>query len=165
MRSERPEQDRQSKDEIIERRSGVRCCSLREVFEIVMTHDQSRTLRAHPDARHPRVTIRVCEINIPRDKNVRVIGAPRRENQRAQDRNFNCDEDETPKGLHKIDNRKSEIKNRKLNGGLPVVARCGRVKSWTVRLRIKLRRDSLRSPLRCERRLRPPGFEPGTKGL
>ena len=94
MRSERPEQDRQSKDEIIERRSGVRCCSLREVFEIVMTHDQSRTLRAHPDARHPRVTIRVCEINIPRDKNVRVIGAPRRENQRAQDRNFNCESTE-----------------------------------------------------------------------
>ena len=92
MRSEWPEQDRQSKDEIIERRSRVRCRSLREIFKIVMTHDQSRMLRAHPDARHPRVTIRVCEINIPRDKNVRIIGAPRCENQRAQDRNFNCDQ-------------------------------------------------------------------------
>src|SRR6266513_5973269 len=49
--------------------------------------------------------------------------------------------------------------------GCRVVARTGSVVNRTVRLRPRLRRDSPRSPLRCERRLEARGVEPLSSSL
>ncbi len=83
MRSEGFQQDRQRENKIIERRSRVRGRSRGEVFEIVVTHDQPRMLGAHSHTRHPRITIRVSEINVPGDENVPIICAPRCQDQHA----------------------------------------------------------------------------------
>jgi hypothetical protein len=70
-------------------------------------------LGAHPRPRHPRITIGIGEINIPRDEHVLVVGAPRRQDQRAQDNNLKDVKANARKPPHKIDNRKSKIENRK----------------------------------------------------
>ena len=80
MRSKGLQHDRQRENEIIERRSRVRGRSCWEVFEIVVTYDQPRMLGAHLHARHPRITIRVSEINVPDDENALIICAPRCQN-------------------------------------------------------------------------------------
>jgi hypothetical protein len=66
----------------------MRCCARWKILEIVMAHDQSRMLGAHPHSRHPRVAIRVGKINIPGDDNVVIIGASRGQNERAQQDDF-----------------------------------------------------------------------------
>jgi hypothetical protein len=69
---------------------------------------------AHSRPRHPRVTIGIREINIPRDEHLLVVRAPRRQNERAQEEKFN-DRKRTPrKSSHKIDNDKSRNQNRKI---------------------------------------------------
>jgi hypothetical protein len=50
-------------------------------------------LRAHPHARHPRVTIRINEVNIPRDEHVLVIRAARCQDENAQKSDFDDAED------------------------------------------------------------------------
>jgi hypothetical protein len=45
----------------------------------MMPDDQPRLFPDHPGTRHARVTIRIDEVNIPRDKNVLIIRAPRRQ--------------------------------------------------------------------------------------
>jgi hypothetical protein len=87
----------------------VRRGSAREIFEIVMTYDRSRMFRADSHPRHARITIGVDEVNVSIDKNVVIIRAPRRENQRAQNQDFESGQQNS----HKIENRKSEIENRK----------------------------------------------------
>jgi hypothetical protein len=69
--------------------------------------------RTHSGACHPRVTVGIGEINISIDKNVLVIRGASCQNKRAQDQNFDRDEDDAGGSLHKIDNRKSAIENRK----------------------------------------------------
>src|SRR5262249_30977487 len=99
---------------IIERRSCVRCCSLRKILEIVMTHDPPGMFGAdsHP-AHHPRVAIGVAEINISVDENVPIIRTPRCQNECAQDRDLENGEENADQLLHKTNNRKSKIENRK----------------------------------------------------
>ena len=80
----------------------------------MMPDDQSRLFPDHLRARHTRVTIRIDEVNIPGDKNVLIIRAARRQNHRAQKRDLKNDERKTSEALHRIDNRKSTIENRKL---------------------------------------------------
>jgi hypothetical protein len=43
----------------------------------MMPDDQPRVFPDHLGARHARVTIRIDEVNIPSDKNVLIIRAPR----------------------------------------------------------------------------------------
>jgi hypothetical protein len=47
-------------------------------------------LQAHSHARHSRVTIGICEIDVSRDKNILIIRAARRQDQHAKD----CDLDD-----------------------------------------------------------------------
>jgi len=81
---ERLEKDRQCDNEIIERRRRVLSCCLRIIFENVVTRDQTGMVIGHPDARHPRVAIRIGELNISGDKNALIIRTQRRQNQRAK---------------------------------------------------------------------------------
>jgi hypothetical protein len=79
-----------------------------------MPNDQPRVCPDHLRARHPRITIRIHEVNIPGDKNVLVIRAPRRKDQGGEECDLKNDERKTSQALHGSDNRKSEIENRKL---------------------------------------------------
>jgi hypothetical protein len=65
-------------------------CALRKIFKLVMTNNQTRMLCAHPHTRHARVAIGIDKINVPSNKNVLIIRAPRGENEGAQDYNLNC---------------------------------------------------------------------------
>ena len=89
------------------------CCSLRKILEIVMTHDLPGMFGADSHARHPRVAIGVAEINISVDENVPIIRAPRCQNECAQDRDLEHGEENADQLLHKTNNRKSQIENRK----------------------------------------------------
>ena len=80
----------------------------------MMPDDQPRLFPDHLRARHARVTIRIHEVNIPGDKNVLIIRAARRQNQRAENRDLKNDERKTSDASHRIDNYKSTIENRKL---------------------------------------------------
>ena len=80
----------------------------------MMPDDQPRIFPDHLGTRHARVTIRIDEVNIPSDKNVLIIRAARRQNQRAEKRDLKNDERKTSEALHRIDNRKSTVENRKL---------------------------------------------------
>ena len=79
-----------------------------------MPNDQPRFFLDHLCARHARVTIRIGEVNISSDKNVLIIRAARHQNHRAEKRDLKNDERKTSEALHRIDNRKSTIENRKL---------------------------------------------------
>src|SRR5438093_8886736 len=71
----------------------MRSCPLWKILKRMMPHDQSRLCIAHLRARHPRVTIRINEVNVSGDKNVLIIRASRCQDQRAQKRDFNCAQD------------------------------------------------------------------------
>ena len=73
----------------------------------------------HSDSRHPCVTIGVGEINISTGKDILIISAARPQNQRSQDYEFDRDEEDAGQSLHKVENRKSAIENRKRNLGPP----------------------------------------------
>src|SRR5437588_618062 len=83
------QENRRRENKIIERRSCMRSCPCREVLELVMAYDQSRMFRAHPHARHSRITIGIREIDVSRDKNVLIICAACRQDQQAENSNFN----------------------------------------------------------------------------
>src|SRR5215831_3409664 len=68
----------------------------------------------HSDSGHPRITIRVREIDVSSHKNVPIIRAARYQNQCAEKRDFKSDKSKTAELLHRTDNRKSAIQNRKL---------------------------------------------------
>ena len=91
----------------------MRSRSVGKIFKLMMTDNQSRMLYAEPNAHHPRVTIRVREINIPGDKNFLIIRTSWRQNEHAQDRDLDNPQSDATDSLHKIDNRKSTIENRK----------------------------------------------------
>ena len=78
-----------------------------------MTHDPLGMFGADSHARHPRVAIGVAEINISVDENVPIIRAPRCQNECAQDRDLKNGEEDADQLRHKINNRKSQIENRK----------------------------------------------------
>src|SRR6266446_832074 len=80
----------------------------------MMPDDQPRLFPDHLDTRHAGVTIRIHEVNIPSDKNVLIIRAARRQNQRAEKRDLKNDERKTSDASHRIDHYKSTIENRKL---------------------------------------------------
>jgi hypothetical protein len=65
------------------------------------------------DARHPGVTIGVGEVNISIDKDILVIRTASGENECGQDQDLGCGQDKLERSLHKIDNCKSAIENRK----------------------------------------------------
>jgi uncharacterized protein YpiB (UPF0302 family) len=115
MRRERIQQKRQCDDEIVQRHSRVRSRPLRKILKRMMTDDQPRVFPDHLGTRHARVTIRIHEVNIPSDKNVVIIRAARRQNQRAEKRDLKNNQRKTSDASHRIDNRKSTIENRKLN--------------------------------------------------
>lgn len=110
MRREWLQQKRQSEDEIIERRGGVRSCSLRKILKDMMLHDQSRLCIAHLHARHPRVTIRIDKVKVSRDKNVLIVRAPCCQDQRAENYDFSDRNTDANGSLHDADNRKSKSK-------------------------------------------------------
>ena len=87
---------------------------MRKILKRVKPDDQPRLFPDHLSTRHARVTVRIHEVNIPSDKNVLIIRAARRQNQRAEKRDLKNDERKTSEALHRIDNRKSTIENRKL---------------------------------------------------
>ena len=67
MYRERIQQQRQSYDQIIQRRSRVRLRPLRKILERMMPDDQPRLCFDHLRARHSRVAIRIDEVNVPSD--------------------------------------------------------------------------------------------------
>ena len=124
MRGEWFQQGRQHENEIIERSSCVRRGSGWEVFKVVAPYDQSWILRAHPNARHPSVTIGIGEINIPSDKDVLIIRAASRQDQYAENCDFNDAQDST--NHHAIPNPRLKMRNPKIFADL---ALCGLVTS------------------------------------
>jgi hypothetical protein len=80
----------------------------------MMPDDHPRLFADHLSTRHARITIRICEVNIPGDKDVLIIRAARRQNQRTKKRDLKNDQGKTSDALHSIDNCKSTIENRKL---------------------------------------------------
>src|SRR5215216_8097033 len=80
----------------------------------MMPNNQPRLFPDHLSTRHARVTIRIDEVNISGDKNVLMIRTARRQNYGAEKRDLKNDERKTSEALHRIDNRKSTIENRKL---------------------------------------------------
>src|SRR5678816_4411439 len=80
----------------------------------MMPDDQPRLFPDHLGTRHARITIRIDEVNASGDKNVPMIRSARRRNHRAEKRDLKNDERKTSEALHRIDNRKSAIENRKL---------------------------------------------------
>src|SRR5438046_1246389 len=65
-------------------------CAFWRIFKIMMPHDQSRLRPDQLHPRHTRITIRIDEVNIPCDKNVVIIRAARRNDERRE----NCDFDD-----------------------------------------------------------------------
>ena len=49
-----------------------------------MTDDRARMLEADPDPRHPRIAIRIREIDVTANENVVVVRAARRDDQRRE---------------------------------------------------------------------------------
>ena len=80
-RAERFQRRCQSGDQVIQRRCRVRRCAGRKILERVMTNNQPRLFEAHPDPRHPRITIRVREEDLAINEDLSVIRAPRRDDQ------------------------------------------------------------------------------------
>ncbi len=78
-----------------------------------MPQDPPGMFDAHSHARHPRVAISVGEINISVDENVPIIRAPRCHNECAQNQDLENGQENADQSLHKTDNRKSKIENRK----------------------------------------------------
>ena len=78
-----------------------------------MPDELARLLQAHPDSRHPRVTIRIREIDFAANEDVPIIRAPSRENQDGKDNDLNdCKSDTShPAVLIEIRNSRTE------NGG------------------------------------------------
>ena len=82
----------------------MRSSALRKIFEVMVTNDETGVFSAQPYPRHSRIAIRVGEIDVPTNENIRVIRTPRRQNQRAQNQELESDECEPSKSLHKVDN-------------------------------------------------------------
>ena len=79
-----------------------------------MPDDQSRLFLDHLRTRQARVAIRIGEVNIPSDENVLIIRAPCRQDEGAEERDLENYQSETSQALHRTDNYKSTIENRKL---------------------------------------------------
>ena len=56
----------------------------RKIFEIMSPNDDPRACRNHPHAGHARITIGVDEVNPSAHKNILMIRAAGRQNQRSQ---------------------------------------------------------------------------------
>ena len=100
-------------DEIIERRRRMRCRARGKILERMMPQNEARALDAHPHSRHPRIAIRVREINFAADENFAVIRAPRRQDQRGQENDLNSRDNGTSHPAVLIENPKSKIENFK----------------------------------------------------
>jgi hypothetical protein len=50
----------------------------------MVPEDASRILQAESRPRHPRIAIRIREVDVTADENLAVIRAPRREDQRRK---------------------------------------------------------------------------------
>jgi hypothetical protein len=74
----------------------------------MMTNNRARMLEAHPDARHPRVTVGIREVDLPVDENIRVIRAPRRQNKRRENDDLNDRDGRTSHADVLVENSKSE---------------------------------------------------------
>jgi len=59
-------------DQVVERRRCVRRSSTRKILKIVSSHDCSRVFKTNARARHPRITIRIDEINVAAAENVGI---------------------------------------------------------------------------------------------
>ena len=56
----------------------------RKIFKVVMTHHRSQVFGANSHPRHPRITIRISEIDMAGDKSILAIRATRSEHERSQ---------------------------------------------------------------------------------
>src|SRR5262249_55219444 len=80
----------------------------------MVPHDKTRVCVHQLHACHPRITIRIDEVNVPLYKNVLIIRAPRRNDERGENCDFKTEQRKTSDPLHRIDDCKSPIENRKL---------------------------------------------------
>ena len=74
-----------------------------------MTDNRDGMFSTNSRAGHTRVAVGIGKVNLPINKDVMTVRASRRENERAQDYDFDGDR----KSSHKFENRKSKIENRK----------------------------------------------------
>ena len=70
----------------------------------MMSKNQARMLSAKPDPRHPGITIRIREIDVTANKNVVVVRAARRDDQRRESDNFSNRNERTPHPAVLIEN-------------------------------------------------------------
>ena len=71
----------------------MRSRALREILERVVAQNEPRVLRAQPDPCHPRITIRISEIDLSADKNVLIVRATGGEDQRGDNHDLNCEQE------------------------------------------------------------------------
>ena len=76
-----------------------------------MTDDRARMLETDPDPRHPRIAIRIREIDVTANENVVVVRAARRDDQRRENYNFSNRNERTPHPAVLIEIRESKIEN------------------------------------------------------
>src|SRR6266568_1689682 len=79
---------RQCYNQVIERRSRMRRSSARKIFKIMSPDDRARVFEANARACHPRIAIRINEIDLAAEEDVTVIRTPGDENQRADENDF-----------------------------------------------------------------------------
>ena len=84
----------------------MRRCPLRKILKRMMPNDQPRLFPDPLRARHARITVRIDEVNIPGNKNVLIIRAPRRHDQNGEKPYLKNDQRKTSDALHRIDNYK-----------------------------------------------------------
>src|SRR2546430_3210117 len=85
-------------------------------------------LRAHSRARHARIAIGIGEINIPSEKDILIIRAARRQDQRTQD--YKLDEDDDLSEHRLISNPQSEIDNPKYQPAFTLLRRDSPESFW-----------------------------------
>ena len=56
-----------------------------KIFEIMSSYDRSRMFEADSRSRHPRIAVRVHEIDLVAGEHIRVIGAARDGHERSDD--------------------------------------------------------------------------------
>jgi hypothetical protein len=101
----------QHHDQVIERRGRVRRRSVRKIFKIMSPDDRVRVFEANARARHPRIAVRINEIDLATEEDVTVIRTPRDNNQCADKNDFRQEGEAPPHAsfYSEIYNSKSEI--------------------------------------------------------
>ena len=98
-------------NQVVEWRRRMRRSAVGKILERMVPQNNPWMLEAHPHSRHPRITIRVREINFAADKNLAVIRAARRQDQNGKQNDLNNRDNGPSHPVVLIENPESKIQN------------------------------------------------------